>query len=621
MQSEIEKDKNEASREKFKRFTSFPHPMPVHYFSNPMFPVSHLKSSPPTSNLPLEMSAAPPIPSLVNTPSSYMMEKEIVLNQSEKNSKILHNNNNDALKNNPEAFYDFVPESVTAENYSPEFQFSPSSSINYDVRKYMTDAIEDTPKMGISCSLGPETSASHKTATFFGENFAVDDAQKSSASNQQTLQNSLNDSSKKSFGSSRFGKERVKPDKGKSRVNYGKGKARQIMQDAIKLCEAIDDGYSVVLTENEGPSEEEAEKAAICLTSKREISEYFGIAWSTLHPRLVGKVDQDTGASVRKIRLPDSTEQMLAQRVLWMLDHSVPLNWNGMKVCANSLAELHGLNDYRAEENWVKRMKYRFPGLAARSDSYLHLANADDLENHATVDKAKAASEEKKEMSDVENRMSGFFSGIKAGSVDEYFLLHLNVIVENYTQLKESSKHHTRQMELQNRQQLLLKRSIHLPIHKVKPKVTVSVPKSGAIPVHWMIPLGSSNENDSSKIIGNKKRPASLSFPCENFEKEEKRTRKHIESQTMEFLSRLGYSNYSNKCVSVKAMRRFVMRNQALLQQGCPSVSQMQQDRKNLLSILDVAMHMSLSDRGGSDWVVEDPQQIDSAVSPIKLAI
>lgn len=39
---------------------------------------------------------------------------------------------------------------------------------------------------------------------------------------------------------------RVVPEQGKKRVNYGKGDARRIMEEAVSLCEAMTLGYEVV---------------------------------------------------------------------------------------------------------------------------------------------------------------------------------------------------------------------------------------------------------------------------------------------------------------------------------------------------------------------------------------
>lgn len=44
----------------------------------------------------------------------------------------------------------------------------------------------------------------------------------------------------------RYGFARVLPEEGKKRVNYGKGDARRIMEEAVSLCEAMTLGYEVV---------------------------------------------------------------------------------------------------------------------------------------------------------------------------------------------------------------------------------------------------------------------------------------------------------------------------------------------------------------------------------------
>lgn len=52
--------------------------------------------------------------------------------------------------------------------------------------------------------------------------------------------NSISSNRKRSFS-------RVVPEQGKKRVNYGKGDARRIMEEAVSLCEAMSLGYEVVL--------------------------------------------------------------------------------------------------------------------------------------------------------------------------------------------------------------------------------------------------------------------------------------------------------------------------------------------------------------------------------------
>jgi len=44
----------------------------------------------------------------------------------------------------------------------------------------------------------------------------------------------------------RFGLARVMPKEGKKRVNYSKGDARRIMEEAVSLCEVMSLGYEVV---------------------------------------------------------------------------------------------------------------------------------------------------------------------------------------------------------------------------------------------------------------------------------------------------------------------------------------------------------------------------------------
>lgn len=44
----------------------------------------------------------------------------------------------------------------------------------------------------------------------------------------------------------RFGLSRIVPEEGKKRVNYSKGDARRIMEEAVSLCEVMTLGYEVV---------------------------------------------------------------------------------------------------------------------------------------------------------------------------------------------------------------------------------------------------------------------------------------------------------------------------------------------------------------------------------------
>lgn len=44
----------------------------------------------------------------------------------------------------------------------------------------------------------------------------------------------------------RFGVSRIVPEEGKKRVNYSKGDARRIMEEAVSLCEVMTLGYEVV---------------------------------------------------------------------------------------------------------------------------------------------------------------------------------------------------------------------------------------------------------------------------------------------------------------------------------------------------------------------------------------
>eukprot|EP00904_Undaria_pinnatifida_P007468 jgi/Undpi1/3851/HiC_scaffold_16.g07220.m1 len=117
----------------------------------------------------------------------------------------------------------------------------------------------------------------------------------------------------------RFAFARVVPEQGKKRVNYGKGDARRIMEEAVSLCEAMTLGYEVVFhgrrrsfasksgsigdgvrglsaepTESARRDDADAQlddsQVAYIARSKRDVAEHFGVAWSTMQPRLVGKI-------------------------------------------------------------------------------------------------------------------------------------------------------------------------------------------------------------------------------------------------------------------------------------------------------------------------------------------
>jgi hypothetical protein len=54
----------------------------------------------------------------------------------------------------------------------------------------------------------------------------------------------------------------------------------------------------------------------------------------------LAQINVDTGAGARKTRLPDEIERQLLGRIVWMLDHNVPVAWEHVKLAANALAAI-----------------------------------------------------------------------------------------------------------------------------------------------------------------------------------------------------------------------------------------------------------------------------------------
>jgi hypothetical protein len=59
-----------------------------------------------------------------------------------------------------------------------------------------------------------------------------------------------------------------------------------------------------------------------------------------MHTHTLLQINVDTGAGARKTRLPDEVERQLSTRIVWMLDHSVPVAWEHVKLAANALAAI-----------------------------------------------------------------------------------------------------------------------------------------------------------------------------------------------------------------------------------------------------------------------------------------
>ncbi|CAM9862192.1 unnamed protein product [Pylaiella littoralis] len=201
--------------------------------------------------------------------------------------------------------------------------------------------------------------------------------------------------------SKRLGFARVVPEEGKKRVNYNRGHARQVMEEAVSLCEAMALGYEVVFHGRrrsyvaqrstmvgegvrglsadpvESSRREDADanlpdsKVAYIARSKRDVAEYFGVAWSTMQPRLVGKIGTKPAPSTRAAALPDTVEAELYQHVVWLCENGYPATWDSIKAVAWQLGKIAGMQDFTASNQWLKRFKGRFPGIENRYSHHL----------------------------------------------------------------------------------------------------------------------------------------------------------------------------------------------------------------------------------------------------------
>ncbi|CAM9415232.1 unnamed protein product, partial [Ectocarpus sp. 8 AP-2014] len=112
-------------------------------------------------------------------------------------------------------------------------------------------------------------------------------------------------------------------------------------------------------------------EVAYIARSKRDVAEHFGVAWSTMQPRLVGKVGGKPASSARATNLPDEVETELFQHVLWLCENGHSTNWDNIKAIAWKLGKMAGIEDFAASNHWLKRFKARFPALEARYSHHL----------------------------------------------------------------------------------------------------------------------------------------------------------------------------------------------------------------------------------------------------------
>ncbi|CAM9909723.1 unnamed protein product, partial [Ectocarpus sp. 12 AP-2014] len=134
-------------------------------------------------------------------------------------------------------------------------------------------------------------------------------------------------------------------------------------------------GLSVEPIDNARPDDADASlddsEVAYIARSKRDVAEHFGVAWSTMQPRLVGKVGGKPASSARAANLPDEVETELFQHVLWLCENGHPTNWDNIKAIAWKLGKMAGIEDFAASNHWLKRFKTRFPTLEARYSHHL----------------------------------------------------------------------------------------------------------------------------------------------------------------------------------------------------------------------------------------------------------
>ncbi|CAN0390498.1 unnamed protein product, partial [Ectocarpus fasciculatus] len=112
-------------------------------------------------------------------------------------------------------------------------------------------------------------------------------------------------------------------------------------------------------------------EVAYIARSKRDVAEHFGVAWSTMQPRLVGKVGGKPASPARATNLPDEVESELFQHVVWLCENGHPMNWDNIKAIAWKLGKMAGIEDFAATNHWLKRFKARFPTLEARYSHHL----------------------------------------------------------------------------------------------------------------------------------------------------------------------------------------------------------------------------------------------------------
>eukprot|EP00752_Nemacystus_decipiens_P009180 g8201.t1 len=210
----------------------------------------------------------------------------------------------------------------------------------------------------------------------------------------------------------RFGVSRIVPEEGKKRVNYSKGDARRIMEEAVSLCEVMTLGYEVVFhgrrrsnvaphsrpsimgegvrglsaepVDNSRAQDADANlpdsEVAYIARSKRDIAEHFGVAWSTMQPRLVGKIGSKPVPTTRVIAMPDAVEIELYQHVVWLCERRHPATWDSIKSLALQLGKITGMNDFAASNQWLKRFKTHFPSLESRYGHHLRTSQTFQVE-------------------------------------------------------------------------------------------------------------------------------------------------------------------------------------------------------------------------------------------------
>lgn len=113
--------------------------------------------------------------------------------------------------------------------------------------------LQPKPSISVGCSVTATLrrrstccSAGRVSCSGFPDMDGSDERGGTSDSDNNNRNHSSSSSSSAATNRKRFGVSRIVPEEGKKRVNYSKGDARRIMEEAVSLCEVMALGYEVV---------------------------------------------------------------------------------------------------------------------------------------------------------------------------------------------------------------------------------------------------------------------------------------------------------------------------------------------------------------------------------------